>query len=43
NERDLIVKALRKTGGNKSKAAEILEISRRTLHNKIKEFDIEDE
>lgn len=42
NERDLIVKALKKTGGNKSKAAEILEISRRTLHNKLKEFDIED-
>lgn len=43
NERDLIVKALKKTNGNKSKAAEILEISRRTLHNKLKEFDIEDE
>ena len=42
NERELIVKALQKTGGNKSKAAEILEISRRTLHNKLKEFDIED-
>jgi two-component system response regulator HydG len=43
NERDLILKALKKTGGNKTKAAEVLEISRRTLHNKIKEFDLEDE
>jgi two-component system response regulator HydG len=43
NERDLIVKALKKTGGNKTKAAEVLQISRRTLHNKLKEFDLEDE
>lgn len=43
NERDLIVKALKKTNGNKSKAAEILEISRRTLHNKLKELDIEED
>jgi len=43
NERDLILKALKKTGGNKTKAAEVLQISRRTLHNKIKEFDMEDE
>ena len=42
NERDLILKALKKTGGNKTKAAEVLQISRRTLHNKIKEFDIEE-
>jgi two-component system response regulator HydG len=43
NERDLILKALRKTNGNKTKAAEILEISRRTLHNKIHEFGLEEE
>ena len=43
NERDLIVRALKKTGGNKTKAAEVLQISRRTLHNKLKEFDMEDE
>lgn len=42
NERDLIIKALKKTGGNKTKAAEVLQISRRTLHNKLKEFNIED-
>jgi len=43
NERDLILKALKKTQGNKTKAADVLQISRRTLHNKIKEFDLEDE
>jgi len=43
NEKDLILKALKKTGGNKTKAAEVLQISRRTLHNKIKEFDIEED
>ncbi|PLX70623.1 MAG: sigma-54-dependent Fis family transcriptional regulator [Denitrovibrio sp.] len=43
NEKDLIVKALKKTGGNKTKAAQILQISRRTLHNKLNEFDLEDE
>jgi two-component system response regulator HydG len=40
NEKDLIIKALEKTGGNKTKAAEILGISRRTLHSKINEFSI---
>lgn len=42
NEKELIIKALKKTGGNKTKAAEVLRISRRTLHNKVKEFDLED-
>ncbi|MCD8493740.1 MAG: sigma-54 dependent transcriptional regulator [Geovibrio sp.] len=40
NEKDLIIKALEKTGGNKTKAAEVLGISRRTLHSKINEFGI---
>ncbi|WP_022850279.1 sigma-54-dependent transcriptional regulator [Limisalsivibrio acetivorans] len=40
NERELIVKALEKTEGNKTRAAEILGISRRTLHSKLKEYDI---
>jgi two-component system response regulator HydG len=41
NEKNLIIEALKKTGGNKSKAAEVLGMSRRTLHNKIKEFNLE--
>lgn len=40
NEKDLIIKALDKTGGNKTKAAGVLGISRRTLHSKINEFGI---
>jgi two-component system response regulator HydG len=41
NEKNLIIKALNETGGNKSQAAKILGISRKTLHNKIKEYNIE--
>jgi len=40
-ERDLIRKALIKTGGNRTKAAIILEISHRSLLYKLKEFGIE--
>jgi two-component system response regulator HydG len=40
-ERDIIVKTLKETGGNRSKAAEILGIARRTLQNKIKEYGID--
>lgn len=40
-ERDLIKKALARTGGNHSQAAKILEISRPKLLAKIKEFDLE--
>ncbi|HEV8663792.1 MAG TPA: sigma-54 dependent transcriptional regulator [Candidatus Methylomirabilis sp.] len=40
-ERDLIVRTLQATGGNKSKAAEMLQVSYKTLLNKIKEFGIE--
>jgi len=39
-ERDLIRKALDLTGGNRSKAAKILEISRPILHAKIKEYKL---
>jgi two-component system response regulator AtoC len=39
-ERKLIVKALEKTGGNRSRAAELLEISFPSLLNKIKEYEI---
>ncbi len=41
NERMLILKALKQTDYNKTKAAEILGVSRRTLHNKIKEYELE--
>lgn len=41
NEKQLIIKALQETKYNKTKAAEILGISRRTLHNKIKEYGLE--
>ncbi len=40
-ERDLIRKALAKTGGNRTQAAKILEISLRSLLYKLKEFGIE--
>jgi len=40
-ERDLIRKALIKTGGNRTQAAKILEISHRSLLYKLKEFCIE--
>ncbi len=39
-ERRCLVEVLRKTGGNKAKAARILEIDRKTLHTKIKEYNI---
>lgn len=40
-ERDLIRRALIKTGGNRTQAAKILEISHRSLLYKLKEFGIE--
>ena len=40
-ERELIRKALAKTGGNRTHAAKILEISHRSLLYKLKEFGIE--
>lgn len=39
-ERDAIIKALEKTGGNRSKAAKILGISRKSLFNKIRQYNI---
>ena len=39
-EKDLILRALEKTGGNKTKAAELLGISSRTLRNKLNEYKI---
>ncbi len=40
-ERDIIVKTLAQTDGNRTHAAKILGISRRTLQNKIKEYNIQ--
>jgi two-component system response regulator HydG len=37
-ERELIRKTIEHTGGNRTKAAEILGISRATLHNKLREY-----
>lgn len=39
-EKTLIVDALHKTKNNKTKAAELIGISRRTLHRKIKEYGV---
>ena len=39
-ERAAIMRALEETKGNRTKAAKILGISRRTLHNKLKEYGI---
>ncbi len=39
-EKSLIVKTLNETNGNRTKAAQILGITRRTLLNKIKEYNI---
>ena len=41
-ERNMIVKALKMHGGNRTRAAEQLGISRRTLHRKINEFGLRD-
>ena len=40
NERDLIIQALAKTNGNKTEAALLLGMSRRTLHRKIAKLGI---
>lgn len=41
NEKELIVSALAEVDNNKSKAARLLNITRKTLYNKLKEYDIE--
>jgi DNA-binding NtrC family response regulator len=42
NEKNLIVHALKDCGGNRSRAAEKLGISRRTLHRKLNEYGLRD-
>ena len=39
-EKQMIIQALEKTGGNRTKAAEKLGISRRTLHRKLNEYEV---
>ena len=41
-ERQLIVQALKETGGNRTKAADKIGMSRRTLHRKLKRYRLED-
>jgi DNA-binding NtrC family response regulator len=41
NEKAIMIKALEQTSGNKSKAAELLGISRRTMHRKCDTYGIE--
>lgn len=40
-ERRLIQAALRRTGGNKTRAAQLLELSSRALHYKVREYGLE--
>ena len=40
-ERQLIVQALKETNGNRTKAAERIGISRRTLHRKLNQYGLE--
>ena len=40
-ERQLIIQALKETDGNRTKAAQRIGISRRTLHRKLKEYGLE--
>lgn len=40
-ERTAIVGALRRTGGNKTKAARLLQVDYKTLHSKVKEYGIQ--
>ena len=39
-EKEVILAALRQTGGNKAKAAEILDVSQRTIYRKITDEDV---
>ena len=41
NEKQLIINALKEAGNNKSKAAKMLQITRKTLYNKMANYDIE--
>ncbi len=40
NEKELIISALQKVGNNKTQAAKLLNIARKTLYNKLKEYNL---
>lgn len=40
NEKELIVSALKEVGNNKTQAAKLLNITRKTLYNKLKEYNL---
>lgn len=40
-EKDRIMKAMKKTNFNKSKAAELLQVTRKTLYNKINQYNLD--
>lgn len=40
-ERDALVRALKQAGNNRTRAARLLEVSRRTLYNKLREYGLE--
>ena len=40
NEKELIINALQEVGNNKTKAAKLLNITRKTLYNKMKEYSL---
>lgn len=39
-EKNILLQALKKTGGNKAKAARLLQIDYKTMHSKIKQYNI---
>jgi DNA-binding NtrC family response regulator len=40
-EKRMIIEALKRAGGNKTKAAGLLKISRKSLHNKLKKYNLD--
>jgi DNA-binding NtrC family response regulator len=39
-EREILNQVLRKTGGNKARAARLLQVDYKTIHSKVKEYGI---